>query len=65
MFGPYRTFRKRPKPDWFFFFFHLVKRDLSFNLCVIRDCPSQHNFFMLNVKAFLDFNVTREGRLDF
>ena len=44
---------------------YLVKRDLSFNLFVIRDCPSQgDNFFRSNVKAFLDFNVTREGRHD-
>ena len=36
-----------------------MKRDLSFYLYVIRDCPSPDNFYV-HVKAVLELSVTRE-----
>ena len=39
--------------------FFLIKRDLSFYLLVIRDCPNPDNFYV-HVKAILELSVTCE-----
>ena len=51
---PYTLFVKCDRGHFF-----RVKRDLSFYLFVICDCPPPDNFYV-HVKAVLELSVTRE-----